>query len=92
MTKEWAEEIALLAIQFLAQRPEDLGSFLAQTGLGPADLRARVTDPEFLGGLLDHLIGNQELLIAFAASASLKPQEVVRARLSFPGFEAELVG
>jgi len=61
-----AEALALHALAFLAEDPERLGRFLALTGIGPADLKARAGEPEFLGGVLDHLLGDERLLLAFS--------------------------
>ena len=80
-----AEALALRALAFLAEEPERLGRFLAMTGLGPAELRMRAADPELLGGVLDHFLGDERLLLAFADSGAIPPEEVARARRALPG-------
>jgi hypothetical protein len=75
-----AELVAINALRFLAGRHEDLGHFLAVSGVNPADLRRLAGDPAFLGGILDFLLGNESLLLAFAADAGLPAEAVVRAR------------
>ena len=80
-----AEALALQALAFLAEEPERLGRFLAMTGLGPAELRMRAAEPELLGGVLDHFLGDERLLLAFANSGAIPPEEVARARLALPG-------
>src|SRR5437773_1706072 len=63
-----AEALALHALAFLAEDPERLGRFLALTGIGPADLKARAGEPEFLGGVLDHLLSDERLLLDILAT------------------------
>jgi len=79
--KEAAERLAVAALSFLASEPEHLGGFLAASGLGPSDIRGAAHDPAFLGGVLDHIAGNEPLLIAFAQHASVDPTEIERARI-----------
>ena len=83
--REAAEALALRALAFLAEDPERLGRFLALTGLGPAELRMRAGDADLLGGVLDHLLEDERLLLAFAAASAFRPEEVVRARRLLPG-------
>lgn len=77
--------IALRALAFLAEEPERLGRFLALSGLGPDELRSRASDPGLLGGVLDHLLADEPLLLAFAATLDVRPDEVARARRHLPG-------
>ena len=49
------------------------------TGLGPDNLRTAAADPAFLGSVLDYLVGDEKLLVEFAADAGLKPEAVLRA-------------
>jgi hypothetical protein len=80
-----AEALALHALAFLAEEAERLSRFLALTGIGPADLRARAGEPEFLGGVLDHLLGDERLLMAFSKEYDLPPTAVSQARGLLPG-------
>jgi hypothetical protein len=80
-----AQALALRALAFLAEEPERLGRFLALSGLGPDELRSRATDPALLGGVLDHLLSDEPLLLAFAAAEELPPEQVARARRHLPG-------
>ena len=82
---EAAEALALRALAFLAEDPERLGRFLALSGIGPGELRSRAADPALLGGVLDHLLSDERLLVAFAAANGLKPEEAARARWHLPG-------
>ena len=86
-----AGAIAIAALSFIAAQPEQLGRFLALSGIGPESIRTAARDPEFLVGVLDHLCGDETLLIAFAEQNDVDPQEVMRAReaLAGPGWERE---
>jgi hypothetical protein len=79
-TRETAEALAIQALTFLAQEPESLGRFLAMTGIEPAQIRAAAREPGFLTGVLEHMLADESLLIAFAASAGIDPAQVARAR------------
>ena len=78
--RQAAETLAVAALAFLASEPEHLGGFLAATGVGPDQIRNAARDPSFLSGVLDHLSGNEPLLIAFAQRQGIDPTEVERAR------------
>jgi hypothetical protein len=85
LTAEDAEALALRALGFLAAEPERLEPFLAATGLGPATLRAAAQEPGFLAAVLDHLAGNDSLLLEFAGNLSLNPEIVAQARDALAG-------
>jgi hypothetical protein len=78
--REAAEVLAIQALAFLAEEPERLGAFLAASGIGPDAIRDAAREPGFLGGVLDHMLGNESLLVAFADSAGLNPASIARAR------------
>jgi uncharacterized protein DUF3572 len=78
--QEAAEELAIAALGFIAAEPERLGRFLAVTGIGPETIRDAAREPQFLGGVLDHIAGDERLLLAFASENGLDPSEVNRAR------------
>ena len=48
--REVAEIVAIQALSFLASRPDQLGQFLSETGIGPQTLRSSASDPVFLAG------------------------------------------
>lgn len=89
MTTEEAEGLALRTLTALTQDMEQLGTFLAETGLSPQDLRARLHDPVLYGCLLDYILGDQALLEKLASDLGLAPQLLVWARLKLPGAAAE---
>jgi hypothetical protein len=82
---DFAESLAVSALAFLAADSERLGRFLHLTGLGPHNLRKAAADPAFHGSVLDYVVGDEQLLIRFAADAGLKPETVARARQALAG-------
>lgn len=85
MNAEAATDLARDALIWLAGRPEMLGGFLAASGADAGELRARMQDPEFLGFLLDFLLGSDDMVRDFTAGAGLPPEAVLRARAALPG-------
>jgi hypothetical protein len=85
MSRGRAEALAARALAWMAGDPEVIGGFLAAAGAGPADLRARAAEPEFLGFVLDHLLSNETALLAFAAAEGISPDLPLRARAALPG-------
>ena len=79
-SREAAEALAVQALSFIAEDPERLGAFLAATGIGPDAIREAARAPGFLGGVLDHMLSDESLLLAFADSAGLDPLSIARAR------------
>ncbi len=53
-----------------------MSRFLALTGLTPDQIRAQVETPEFLAAVLEHLVGDESLLLVFAANTSVAPETV----------------
>lgn len=82
---EEAEVLALQALGFLAAEPERLARFMDLSGLGLDAIRASASDPAFLGGVLDHLLTDQSLLLIFAEEHGLKPDRVGQLRRKLPG-------
>jgi hypothetical protein len=87
--RDTAEALAIAALSFLAAEPERLGVFLALSGIGPESIREAAGEPNFLAGVLDHVAGNEPLLLAFAEHAQVDPKEIERARSALAGPRAE---
>jgi hypothetical protein len=83
--REAAEMLAIQAFSFIAEEPERLNGFLNATGLTPDRLRESANAPDFLGGVLEHMLANESLLLAFADSAAVDPAEIARARSALGG-------
>lgn len=78
-----ADVMAITALTFLAEDVARLSRFLDMTGIDPADLRRLAESPNFFGAILDHLLADEALLLAFAANHQIKPEAVAQARRSF---------
>jgi hypothetical protein len=83
--REAAESLAIQALAFIAEDPDRLGAFLAASGIGPDAIRAAAREPGFLAGVLDHMLGDESLLLAFSGSAGLDPASIARARRALGG-------
>ena len=57
--------------------------------MGPEQVRERCSDPEFLAGVLDHVLSDETLLIAFVEERGLDPLLPAAARRELPGADAE---
>jgi Protein of unknown function (DUF3572) len=83
--QEAAAELAVAALTFIAEEPERLGRFLALSGIGPESLRTAGREPDFLLGVLDHVVGDETLLVAFAQQHGIDPLDVTRAHAVLAG-------
>lgn len=81
-----AHTLGIRALAFLAGDPAALGRFLAASGIGPQDLRDLADDPALLAGVLDFLLGDEALLLAFCESEQIAPDMPGKARRLLPGF------
>jgi hypothetical protein len=85
ITRKIAENLAIEALGLMAGDPERLGAFLAATGIGPEAIRHAAADPAFLAGVLDHVVGDEALLLAVAEHAGVTPQDVEHAQAVLSG-------
>ena len=79
------EDLAVEALGFLAADETRLERFLAVTGLGPGNLRRAAAGPGFLRSVLDYVAADEALLLAFAANAGRKPEQVGQAIRALAG-------
>jgi hypothetical protein len=84
-SREDCEQLAVAALGFLAVEPDRLSRFLSLSGLGPHNLRVAAADPGFLAGVLDYLVADEPLLVAFAADQGRPPEAIVAARRALGG-------
>lgn len=77
--RETAETLAIQVLGFLAEDPRALNRFLDASGLSAEQIRGAARQPGFLAGVLEFVLGDERLLIAFAESAGINPAEVARA-------------
>lgn len=73
------EIIAINALGFLAEDPARLSRFLDITGLNPATLRQAAGEPRFLASVLDYLMNDESLMLAFAAHHGASPETIAAA-------------
>jgi hypothetical protein len=85
MNTDRAETIALQALAFLAADDQALGGFLHFTGIGIGELRSAASNPEILAGVLDYVLQDEAMLLAFCKAADIRPEEPIRARAYLPG-------
>jgi Protein of unknown function (DUF3572) len=78
-SREAAEMLAIQALAFIAEEPERMAAFLSVTGIAPDALRVTAGQPDFLTGVLEHMLGDESLLLTFAASAGIDPAGIARA-------------
>ena len=69
-----------------------MGLFLAETGIGPQNLRAAASDPQFLASVLDFVLRDDATVTAFSKASELHPTNVAAARevLGDPKWERDL--
>jgi hypothetical protein len=80
-----AEALAIDALAFLAEDMERLGRFLALTGIDPGSLRQSAATPGFLASVLDYVVQDESLVLAFATNRQLRPEWVAKASQQLGG-------
>ena len=75
-----AETVALDALAFMASDSTLLSRFVANSGIGPDDLRARAAEPAVLCAVLDFVLGDDETALAASAALGIEPQALHLAR------------
>jgi hypothetical protein len=89
MQSSAAETLALKVLGFLAAQGEPLERFLAVSGVNLDDLRERVGDPQLLAAVLEFLLADDRLLIAFVEEEGFAAKLVHDARRALPGAAPE---
>ena len=75
-----ADAIALQALVWTLGDPARASRLLDLTGLDPAGLRARASEPALLAATLGFLEAHEPDLVACAEALSVKPADLVAAR------------
>lgn len=88
-TREAAAALAIEALCWLASDLGQMSRFMVLTGIDLDTLRAAADDPELLAGILDHICGDERLLVAFAGHASVSPVAIELARQALGGGHGE---
>jgi hypothetical protein len=84
-----AETIAAQALGFIAGDSARLGRFLAESGMGPENIRRAAADPAFLPAVLDFILAHEADLLDFSAQQGIDPRHVSAARRLLPGAHSE---
>ncbi len=84
-SQDEAEALALMALTFLAEEPMRLGRFLSLTGISPEELREAADAPPTLVAILDHLMGDESLLLMFAAEKGIAAETLSGGACRSPG-------
>ena len=87
MTAESAAQMGAKALLFLAEQPDHMGAFLAESGASVDDLRASAADPQILGYVLAHIAAREELAEEFCRGENLGPEELAAAQAALLGQE-----
>ncbi|MGB7020241.1 MAG: DUF3572 domain-containing protein [Xanthobacteraceae bacterium] len=77
--------LAIQALAFIAEDPERMSAFLGATGIEPAAIRDAARSPYFLKGVLEHMLADETLSLAFSDGAGLDPAEIARGRSALGG-------
>lgn len=83
--REQAETLGLQALGWLVGQEDLAEAFLGATGVSGDELKTRAGDPEFLGFVLDFLLGDEQALLSFCEAADMSPDRPMRARAALPG-------
>ncbi len=89
MSVEEAQGIATEALLQLSRDPEQIGRFLAFSGIGPEMIRAAANEPGFLAGVLEFYMMDEPLLLAFCENAGVRPTMMAAARYALAGGDGE---
>lgn len=84
-THDQAATMALLMLQWLAEDSDRISRFCALSGLGPEELRSSINNKNFLGGIMDYVLANENDLLAFCQEKGVDPKQPGRLRQSLPG-------
>lgn len=85
MKQQQAEEIALLALGWIAGQDALVTGFLGASGVSPDQLRAAADDPDLLAALMDFLMQDDRWVLDFCADHALSPDICQQVRAALPG-------
>jgi hypothetical protein len=80
-----AEMLAIQALAFIADDPDAMSRFIEASGVSVAEIRRAAREPGFLAGVLEHMLADETLLLAFADSAGIDPAGIARASRALGG-------
>lgn len=85
VSAQQAHDIATQILITMAERPDDLVSFMDGAGLQPSDLRTFADRPDIALFLLDFLVEDDDRLCRFADGLGMRPQDIMAARTALSG-------
>ena len=85
LSVEEAQGIATEALLQLSRDPEQIGRFLAFSGIGPEMIREAAGEPGFLAGVLEFYMMDEALLLACCENAGIRPTMMAAARYAIAG-------
>lgn len=85
MTPTEAETLALQALAFLAQSPDEIDRFLVASGISPPDLRERAGDPEILAAIMDFVLADDTRITDLCDALATDPRVLHAVRRALPG-------
>ena len=85
ISHEEAEILAVRALGFLAQHQERVEGFVRMTGVEVDDLKDHLSDPRYLGAVLDYLLADERYLLEFAERVGIAPELPYAARRKLEG-------
>ncbi|MBD8875504.1 MAG: DUF3572 domain-containing protein [Roseibium sp.] len=89
MTFDKAQEIATEALLHLTREPEQVGRFLAVSGIGPELIREAAEEPGFLAGVLEFYMMDEALLLSYCENSGVRPTMIAAARFALAGDPAD---
>ncbi len=85
LSLEEAQGIATEALLHLSRDPEQIGRFLAFSGIGPESIRDASDEPGFLAGVMEFYMSDEPLLLAFCENSGIRPTLIAAARFTLVG-------
>ena len=87
MSSQAAEVLAIEAVTWLISKDDLFPIFLNNSGADIADFQSRLTDPVFLGHVMDFILSADEFVLECAQQTQSNPQKFWEARQMLPGGE-----
>ena len=72
--------MAIEALRFLSEQPNRLIRFMQLSGVEPAELVAKATQPGLQAAILAHLMSDESLLLVFTSETGLAPERIAPAQ------------
>ncbi|WP_245524582.1 DUF3572 domain-containing protein [Methylobacterium nonmethylotrophicum] len=79
LSESAAEALGNRVFGYVTGEPGRLLRFMESSGLSPDALRQAAGSPELVAGLLDHVVADEELLVACAAALEVPPERITQA-------------